>query len=115
MKNKIPKETIETFFKKNIADQFTSKKLLDFYLHYGNVKNANNHRIPIAEEELKEFEKKLKKEEKKWQNQQEKKWQDQVDYTLEQHRIYMMDRAGATGIDKEILRQSDLTKNYNLF
>jgi hypothetical protein len=107
MKNKIPKEIIETFFKKNIEDQFTAKKLLDFYLHYGNVKNANKHRIPIAEDDLLEFEKKLKK--------QEKKWQDKVDYTLEQHRIYMMDRAGATGIDKEILRQSDLTKNYNLF
>lgn len=110
MKNKIPKEMIETieiFFKKNIADQFTAKKLLDFYLHYGSLKNANNHRITIAEDELLEFEKKLKKE--------EKKWQDQVDYTLEQNRIYMMDHAGATGIDKEILRQSDLTKNYNLF
>lgn len=107
MKNKIPKEMIETFFKKNIEDQFTAKKLLDFYLHYGNVKNANKHRIPISEDDLLEFEKKLKKE--------EKKWQDQVDYTLGQHKIYMMDRAGATGIDKEILRQSDLTKNYNLF
>lgn len=107
MKNKIPKEMIETFFKQNIADQFTAKKLFDFYFHYGNVKNANKHRIPIAEDELLTFEKKLKK--------QEKKWQDQVDYTLEQNKIYMMDRAGATGIDKEILRQSDLTKNYNLF
>ena len=107
MKNKIPKEIIETFFKKNIEDQFIAKKLLDFYLHYGNVKNANNHRIPIAEDELLEFEKKLKKQEKKWKN--------QVDYTLEQHRIYMFDRSGTTGIDKEILRQSDLTKNYNLF
>jgi len=107
MKNKIPKEMIETFFKKNIADQFISKKLLDFYLHYGNVKNANKHRIPISEGELLEFEKKLKKE--------EKKWQDKVDYTLGQHKIYIMDRAGATGLDRELLRQSDLNKNYNLF
>ena len=107
-------ETIEIFFKKNIEDQFAAKKLLDFYLHYGSLKNANNHRITIAEDELLEFEKKLKKQEKKWKE-QEKKWQEQVDYTLEQHRIYMMDRSGATGIDKEILRKSDLTKNYNLF
>lgn len=108
MKNKIPKEIIETFFKKNIEDQFTAKKLLDFYLYYGNVKNANKHRIPIAEDDLLTFEKKLKK--------QEKKWQDQVDYTLEQYKIHMLDRSGTTGIEKEILRQMDLiNKNYNLF
>ena len=108
MKNKIPKEIIETFFKKNIEDQFIAKKLLDFYLHYGNVKNANNHRITIAEDELLEFEKKLKKQEKKWKN--------QVDYTIEQSRIHMLDRSGTTGIEKEILRQMDLiNKNYNLF
>lgn len=104
----MPKEIIETFFKKNIEDQFTAKKLLGFYLDYGNLKKANNHGIKIAEEELKEFEKKLKKE--------EKKWQDQVDYTIEQSRIHMLDRSGTTGIEKEILRQMDLiNKNYNLF
>lgn len=107
MKNKITKEMIEPFFKENINNEITAQKLLDFYLHRGNVKNANKYRIAISDEELKSFEKKLKK--------QEKKWQDQVCYTLEQHRIYMMDRWGATGLDRELLRQADLNKNYNLF
>ena len=107
MKNKIPKEMIELFFVKNTKDEITAKMLLEFYLHHGTVKNANKFTISISDEELKAFEKKLKT--------HEKKIKAYLNHTLEQHRIYMMDRAGSTGIDKEILKQSDLTKNYNLF
>lgn len=101
------KEIIELFFKQNTKDEITAKMLLEFYLHHGTVKNANKFTISISDEELKAFEKKLKT--------HEKKIKAYLNHTLEQYRIYMMDRQGATGLDKELLRQSDLNKNYNLF
>lgn len=98
---------VEPFFNKNTKDEITAKMLLEFYLHHGTVKNANKFKITISDEELAEFEKKLKT--------HEKKIKACLNHTLEQYRIYMMDRQGATGLDRELLRQSDLNKKYNLF